>query len=323
MKIALVFPGQGSQSVGMLDSFAQDEAATQVVRRASQVLGEDIGRLIAEGPTAALNLTVNTQPCLLTASVAIYSAWRAAGGPAPEVVAGHSLGEYAALVAAQALTLEQAVPLVRFRAQTMQAAVPVGTSGMAAVLGLDDEHVLAACAQAQQELRAAHPTVAQVAVVEAANFNCPAQVVIAGHSAALARACEIVREMGAKRAMPLPVSVAFHSSLLGHASQLLRERLAQVDVRAPAVPVVNNIDVRQETEPAAIRDALARQVAGPIRWTELVTHLAQRGITHIIECGPGKVLSGLNKRIAPSITSISVFDRASLQEALSVVGAKA
>jgi [acyl-carrier-protein] S-malonyltransferase len=323
MRIALVFPGQGSHSVGMLASFAQDQAAAQVVQRASQALGEDIGRLIAEGPIHALNLTVNTQPCLLTASVAVYAAWRAAGGPVPEVVAGHSLGEYAALVAAQSLTLEQAVPLVRFRAQTMQAAVPVGTSGMAAVLGLDDASVRAACAQAQQELRAAHPDAAQPAVVEAANFNSPAQVVIAGHSAALARACEIVREMGAKRAMPLPVSVAFHSSLLGHASQVLRERLEHVDVRAPQIPVVNNIDVREETEPAAIRDALARQVAGPVRWTELVGYLGERGVTHIIECGPGKVLSGLNKRIAPAITSMSVFDRASLLEALAVVGASA
>jgi len=322
MKLAIVFPGQGSQSVGMLDSFAQDESVAQVLRGASAALGEDLGRMIAEGPAAELERTVNTQPCMLAASVAMFRAWCAAGGPQPQILAGHSLGEYAALVAAGALRLEDAVPLVRLRAQAMQDAVPLGTSGMAAILGLDDEAVRGACRRAQDELRAADPA-APPAVVEAVNFNAPSQVVIAGHRAALMRACEIARELGAKRALPLPVSVAFHSSLLEPASRRLRERLQQVAVAAPAIPVVNNIDVREEQEPAAIRDALARQVAGPVRWTEVVAHLAARGVTHIVECGPGKVLSGLNKRIAPSLTSLSVSDRASLHEVLAALGAAA
>jgi [acyl-carrier-protein] S-malonyltransferase len=313
MKLAFVFPGQGSQSVGMLGSFAGDAVVEATLHAASTALGEDVGRLIAEGPAAALDLTVNTQPCMLTASVAIYRAWRAAGGAAPQVVAGHSLGEYAALVAADALSLEAAVPLVRFRAQAMQEAVPVGQSGMAAILGLDDAGVQQACARAQAE--------SPGAVVEAVNFNAPAQVVIAGHTAALARACEIARELGAKRALPLPVSVAFHSSLLAPASARLRERLAATALQAPKIPVINNIDVRSESDPQAIRDALARQVAGPVRWSEIVLALAGQGVTHVVECGPGKVLSGLNKRIAPALTSLSVFDRNSLQEALATLGA--
>src|SRR5450631_111254 len=291
MKIAFVFPGQGSQSVGMLGSFGGDAVVADVLARASAALGRDIGRMIAEGPAADLDLTVNTQPCMLTASVAIYRAWRAAGGPVPQVMAGHSLGEYAALVAADAMALEDAVPLVRFRAQAMQEAVPVGTSGMAAILGLDDAAVRSACARAQEEARAVLPG----AVVEAVNFNAPAQVVIAGNTAALARACEIARAMGAKRALPLPVSVAFHSSLLEPARLRLQQRLALTAVRAPAVPVINNIDVRSESDPDAIRDALARQVAGPVRWGEIVALLASQGVTHVVECGPGKVLAGLNR----------------------------
>jgi [acyl-carrier-protein] S-malonyltransferase len=313
MKLAFVFPGQGSQSVGMLASFAGDAVVEATLRSASAALGEDIGRLIAEGPAADLDLTVNTQPCMLTASVAIYRAWRAAGGAAPAVVAGHSLGEYAALVAAGALALEDAVPLVRFRAQAMQEAVPVGLSGMAAILGLDDAGVRSACERAQAETPGA--------VVEAVNFNAPSQVVIAGHTAALARACEIAKEMGAKRALPLPVSVAFHSSLLAPASERLRERLAHTPVQAPVVPVINNIDVRSQSDPKAIRDALARQVAGPVRWSEIVLALAAQGVTHVIECGPGKVLGGLNKRIAPSLASLSIHDRDSLREALATLGA--
>lgn len=312
MKLAFVFPGQGSQSVGMLGSFAGDAVVDDVLQRASAALGRDIGRLIAEGPAAELNLTVNTQPCMLTASVAMYRAWCAAGGRTPDVFAGHSLGEYAALVAAEALSLEQAVPLVRFRAQAMQEAVPVGTSGMAAILGLDDDGVRAACARAAGEVPGA--------VVEAVNFNAPAQVVIAGHSAALARACEIARELGAKRALPLPVSVAFHSSLLEPARVRLRERLSGTPIRPPRAPVLNNVDVKIESDPERIRDALARQVAGPVRWTEIVVELAALGVTHIVECGPGKVLTGLNKRIAPALSSISISDRTSLQEALSKTG---
>ncbi|HXY05233.1 MAG TPA: ACP S-malonyltransferase [Burkholderiaceae bacterium] len=312
MMLAFVFPGQGSQSVGMLGSFVQEAAVQDVLRRASAALGQDVGRLIAEGPAEELDLTVNTQPCMLTASVAMFRAWRAAGGRSPQLLAGHSLGEYAALVAADALTLESAVPLVRFRAQVMQEAVPVGLSGMAAILGLDDDAVRTACAKAASETPGA--------VVEAVNFNAPAQVVIAGHTAALARACEIARELGAKRALPLPVSVAFHSSLLEPARVRLRERLSRTELRPPAVPVLNNIDVTIESEPDRIRDALARQVAGPVRWTGIVRGLAERGVTHIVECGPGKVLTGLNKRIAPAVTSISICDRPSLLEALSKIG---
>lgn len=312
MKLAFVFPGQGSQSVGMLGSFAGDSIVEDVLRQGSAALGQDIGRLIADGPAAELDLTVNTQPCMLTASVAMYRAWRAAGGREPQVLAGHSLGEYAALVAAGALSLEQAVPLVRFRAQAMQEAVPVGTSGMAAILGLEDESVRQACARAASEIPGE--------VVEAVNFNAPAQVVIAGHSAALARACEIARELGAKRALPLPVSVAFHSSLLEPARLRLRERLSHTEVRRPTVAVVNNIDVAVEYEPDRIRDALARQVAGPVRWSEIVLQLAEHGVTHIVECGPGRVLTGLNKRIAPAINCMSICDRPSLLEALSKIG---
>lgn len=311
MHLAFVFPGQGSQSVGMLDSFTGNAAVETVLRQASDALGQDLGRLIAAGPAEELNLTVNTQPCMLAASIAMYAAWREAGGAAPRIVAGHSLGEYSALVAAGALTLHEAVPLVRFRAGAMQEAVPVGTSGMAAVLGLDDERVLTACARAQAELPGC--------VVEAVNFNAPAQVVIAGHTAALSRACEIAREMGAKRALALPVSVAFHSSLLEPASRRLRERLASTAIRAPQIPVLNNIDVALADDADSIRDALARQVAGPVRWTELVRKLAEQGVTHVVECGPGKVLTALNKRIAPALACLSICDRESLQQTLSTL----
>ena len=323
MKTAFVFPGQGSQSVGMLASFADNPAVNRVLDTAGAALGEDLRALIAGGPAEKLDATVNTQPCMLTASIAMFEAWRAAGGAGPDIVAGHSLGEYAALVAADVLSLDVAVPLVRFRAQVMQEAVPLGTSGMAAILGLDDDKVREACRMAQAELRAAGDPALAHAVVEAANFNAPAQVVIGGHSAALARACEIARELGAKRAVPLPVSVAFHSSLLQPASERLRARLAQTSLRSPRIPVINNIDVRQESEPAVIADALARQVAGPVRWTELVRHLVSMGVTHLVEFGPGKVLTGLNKRIAPDLVSLSVSDAASLQDTLTKLGATA
>ena len=304
-RLAFVFPGQGSQSVGMLDGFAADPAVGEIVRRACAALGEDLGRLMHEGPAERLELTVNTQPCMLTAGYAVYRAWRAAGGPEPALMAGHSLGEYTALTAAGALTLEDAVPLVRFRAQAMQEAVPVGVGTMAAILGLDDAAVLQACAQAAQD-----------EVVEPVNFNAPAQVVIAGHCAAVARACEISKRLGAKRAVTLAVSVPFHCSLLAPAARRLGERLGAVAVGIPAVPVLNNIDVRAESEPARIRDALARQAAGPVRWTQIIQAMAEQGITDVIECGPGRVLSGLTRRIAPGLRSTSIHDPASLQQAL-------
>lgn len=305
MKLAFVFPGQGSQSVGMLAPFAGDAVVAEVVQRASSALGEDLARLIEDGPAERLALTVNTQPCMLVAGYAFYCAWRAAGGAVPAVMAGHSLGEYTALTAAAAFTLKDAVRLVRFRAQAMQEAVPVGTGGMAAILGLTDEQVRQACAEA-----------GQCEVVEAVNFNAPAQVVIAGHSAALERACVAAKRLGAKRAVPLPVSVPFHSSLLAPARERLRERLAGVAVAPPQVPVVNNIDVAVESDPARIRDALARQAAGPVRWTEIVARMAADGVTHVVECGPGRVLAGLTKRIAPALESLVIVDPASLHDAL-------
>ena len=307
-RVAFVFPGQGSQSVGMLGAFADSAVVGDIVRRASEALGEDIGRMIGEGPAERLELTVNTQPCLLTASYAIYAAWRAAGGLPPALMAGHSLGEYTALVAAEAIRLEQAVPLVRFRAQVMQEAVPVGVGAMAAILGLDDGRVIEACAEAAGD-----------GVVEAVNFNAPAQIVIAGHRAAVARACDISRRLGAKRAVTLAVSVPFHSSLLASAADRLRVRLASVDVRSPSVPVINNVDVAVESDPQRVKDALARQAAGPVRWTQIIQAMSERGITHVVECGPGKVLSALTRRIAPGLQSLSVSDPDSLRQALSAV----
>jgi len=308
-KIAFVFPGQGSQSVGMLDGFAGNAAVADVVARAGAALGEDLGGLMANGPAEQLNLTTHTQPVMLAAGVAVYAAWQAAGGPAPDVAAGHSLGEYAALVAAGALTLEDAVRLVRIRADAMQSAVPVGQGGMAAILGLTDEQVRAACVAA-----------AQSEVVEAVNFNAPAQVVIAGHKSAVERACEAAKQAGAKRALPLPVSAPFHSSLMQPAAQTLAKALEAIDIQSPRIPVLNNVDVAAPTQPAAIADALVRQAWHPVRWVETIKMMQSQGVTHIVECGPGKVLAGLAKRIAPDLTAFAVTDQASLQSALEAVG---
>lgn len=305
MTFAFVFPGQGSQSVGMLNAFADHPAVAATLAEASDALGQDIGKLIAEGPAEELNLTTNTQPVMLTAAVAVYRAWQAAGGPVPTVVAGHSLGEYSALVAAGAIAFKDAVPLVRFRAQAMQEAVPVGEGGMAAILGLSDDDVRAACAEASG-----------AGVVEAVNFNAPAQVVIAGAKAAVERACEIAKAKGAKRALPLPVSAPFHSSLLKPASDRLREYLANVTVSAPAIPVINNVDVAVLSDPAAIKDALVRQAASPVRWVETVQKMKADGITRVVECGPGKVLAGLVKRIDGEIIGDAIFDPASLEAVL-------
>jgi [acyl-carrier-protein] S-malonyltransferase len=305
MRIAFVFPGQGSQTVGMLAAFAQHPAAQDVLDRAGAALGEDLAGLIAHGPPEQLNLTVNTQPAMLAAGLAVHAVWRAEGGRAPDLLAGHSLGEYTALAAAGALALEDAVRLVRFRAQAMQEAVPAGVGSMAAILGLSDEQVRQACAEA-----------AQGEVVEAVNFNAPSQVVIAGHKSAVERACQAARALGAKRAVVLPVSAPFHSSLLAPASRRLRERLAQVAVLPPSIPVINNIDVARQTEPDRIRDALARQAAGPVRWTEVVRAMAADGVTHVVECGPGRVLAGLTRRIDAGLESLAITDMASLQSAL-------
>jgi len=305
MTFAFVFPGQGSQSVGMLNAFADHPAVVATLAEASDALGQDIGKLIAEGPAEELNLTTNTQPVMLTAAVAVYRAWQAAGGPTPTVVAGHSLGEYSALVAAGAIAFKDAVPLVRFRAKAMQEAVPVGEGGMAAILGLSDDDVRAACAEASI-----------AGVVEAVNFNAPAQVVIAGAKAAVEKACEIAKAKGAKRALPLPVSAPFHSSLLKPASDRLREYLANVTVNAPVIPVINNVDVAVVNDPATIKDALVRQAASPVRWVETVQKMKADGVTRVVECGPGKVLAGLVKRIDGEIVGDAIFDPASLEAVL-------
>jgi [acyl-carrier-protein] S-malonyltransferase len=303
---AFVFPGQGSQSVGMLSSWGDHPAVRATLEEASQALGEDVAKLIAEGPKESLDLTTNTQPVMLTAGIANYRAWLAEGGPLPAAVAGHSLGEYTALVAAGALTLADALPLVRLRAQAMQDAVPVGTGGMAAILGLDAATVREGCAKAMAE---------SGEVVEAVNFNDPKQTVIAGSKAGVEAGCVVLKAMGAKRALPLPVSAPFHSSLMKPAAERLRERLVSIQIATPQIPVVNNIDVAVQTDADAIRDALYRQAFGPVRWVELVQALKSRGLTHIIECGPGKVLAGMAKRIDADLTSATVLDPASLADA--------
>jgi len=310
MKFAFVFPGQGSQSVGMLNAFADNPVVRATLEEASSALGQDLGKLISEGPAEELNLTTNTQPVMLTAAVAVYRAWLDAGGPPPALVAGHSLGEYSALVAAGVIPFADAVPLVRFRAQAMQEAVPVGEGGMAAILGLSDDDVRAACAEA---------TAAGAGVVEAVNFNAPAQVVIAGHKAAVEKCCEIAKGKGAKRALPLPVSAPFHSSLLKPASDRLRDRMADLAFSAPSIPLVNNVDVAIVSDPAQIKDALVRQAAAPVRWVECVQKMAAEGVTHVVECGPGKVLAGMTKRIDGNLVGGAIFDPASLQDTLALL----
>ena len=305
MKLALVFPGQGSQSVGMMQSFAEAAAVRDTFAEASDALQQDLWKLVAEGPAEDLNATVNTQPLMLTAAYAVYRAWRAAGGPAPAVVAGHSLGEYTALVVAGVIAFKDALPLVRFRAQAMQEAVPIGTGAMAALLGLDDDAVRAVCAEA-----------AQGEVVEAVNFNAPSQVVIAGHKAAVERGAALAKTKGAKRAVMLPVSAPFHSSLLKPAAERLAGYLANVTINAPAGPVINNVDVAAVADAAAIRDALARQACNPVRWVEVVKAMAAQGVTHVAECGPGKVLAGLTKRIDGSLQGLAIADAASLEQSL-------
>jgi [acyl-carrier-protein] S-malonyltransferase len=302
---AIVFPGQGSQAVGMLDAWGTHPAVRATLDEASQALGEDVAALIAGGPKEALDLTTNTQPVMLTAAIACYRAWRAEGGAEPAAMAGHSLGEYSALVAAGAISLAEALPLVRFRAQAMQEAVPVGTGAMAAILGLDPSAVREGCVRAMAE---------SGEVVEAANFNDPKQTVIAGSKAGVERGCEVLKAMGAKRTLPLPVSAPFHSSLMKPAAERLRERLRSVAIAAPAIPVINNIDVAVNSDPDAVRDALYRQAFGPVRWVEVMQALRARGLTRIVECGPGKVLAGMVRRIDAELVSAAVFDPASLAE---------
>jgi [acyl-carrier-protein] S-malonyltransferase len=306
MKLALVFPGQGSQAVGMLKSYAGLPAIDEVRAQAREALGEHFLRLLDEGPAEALNQTVNTQPAMVTAGYAAYCAWRALGGPAPELAAGHSLGEYTALTAAGTLRLSDALPLVHFRAQAMQEAVPAGQGAMAAILNLEDEQVVAACAEAG-------------GTVQAVNFNAPGQVVIAGDKAAVERAIEKCKARGARRAMPLPVSAPFHSTLMQPAAERLKGHIRDVHMARPQFAVLNNVDVAVESEPARIKDALVRQAASPVRWVETIQKMVALGATHIFECGPGKVLAGMTRRIAPQVQSLTLHDRASLEAALAMV----
>jgi len=306
---AFVFPGQGSQSVGMLDAWGDHSVVRAVLDEASQALQEDIGALIREGSKEALALTTNTQPVMLVAGVAAYRVWMAEVGIAPQAVAGHSLGEYAALVAAGAMTLADAVPLVRLRGQAMQEAVPVGQGAMAAILGMDPAQVASLCAEVAAEFS---PESGEV--VEAANFNDKAQTVISGSKAAVERACEVLKVQGAKRALLLPVSAPFHCALMRPAALILRERLRQIAIASPQIPLINNIDVMEESDPERIRDALYRQAFGPVRWVQTVQSFKARGLEHIVECGPGKVLSGMVKRIDASLGAFAVFDPATLAE---------
>ncbi|MCU6497482.1 ACP S-malonyltransferase [Rugamonas sp. A1-17] len=310
-KFAFVFPGQGSQAIAMMDGFAGNPVVAQTIAEASDALQFDLGKLMAEGPKEELDLTTNTQPVMLTAAVAVYRAWIAAGGPLPSIVAGHSLGEYSALVAAGVISFKDAVPLVRFRAQAMQEAVPVGMGTMAVVLGLSDDDVRAACAEAAAAVVGS--------VVEAVNFNAPAQVVIAGDTIAVERACEIAKAKGAKRAMKLPVSAPFHSSLLKPASDRLRDYMEGLTFSAPQIALINNVDVAVLSDPASIKDALVRQAAAPVRWVETMQKVAAEGITQVVECGPGKVLMGLTKRIDATLVGDAITDQASLERVLTAL----
>ena len=309
--IAFVFPGQGSQSPGMLDGWGDHAVVRATLQEASDALGEDMGRLISQGSKEELALTTNTQPVMLVAGIAAWRMWCAEGGPRPVVLAGHSLGEYSALVAAGSLTLAQAAPLVRFRAAAMQEAVPVGAGAMAAILGLDATTVRNVCTQSNTH---------DGEIAEAVNFNDPAQTVIAGTRIGVERACEALKAAGAKRALMLPVSAPFHSSLMRPAADKLKDRLAATAFAAPQIPVVNNIDVAVETDPNSIRDALYRQAFGPVRWVSCVQAIQARGVSTLVECGPGKVLAGLAKRIDAGLTGLPLYDPATLAEVKSQLG---
>jgi [acyl-carrier-protein] S-malonyltransferase len=307
MKLAMVFPGQGSQAVGMMRGYQGLPDVMDVLAETGKILGNDFLKVLEEGPADQLNLTVNTQPAMVAAGYAVYRAWRALGGPQPGMVAGHSLGAFAALTAVGALGLADCLPLVRFRAQSMQDAVPQGKGAMAAILGLGDDAVRAACAEAAGE-------------VQAVNFNAPGQVVIAGEAGAVARAIEKCKARGAKRAMPLPVSAPFHSSLMKPAGVRLEGYLKKINFSKPEIDLINNVDVKIESDPARIKDALVRQAASPVRWVETIQAMLGAGVTHIVECGPGKVLAGLTRRISADARSFALADRASLEQALKEIG---
>ncbi|HLR29931.1 MAG TPA: ACP S-malonyltransferase [Paenalcaligenes sp.] len=306
MKLAFVFPGQGSQSVGMLDAWLEQPGVSDLLDEANRALDEDLSEIIAQGPTDSLNLTVNTQPAMLLSAVLMYRQWVQAGGMQPEIMAGHSLGEYSALTAAGALTLPDALRLVRIRATAMQDAVPVGQGAMAAVIGLDDETIEAVCANCSSDTQ----------IVQAVNYNAPGQVVIAGHREAVEQACEHAKEKGARRALVLPVSAPFHSRLLEPAAQVLQAALADISLGQPQVTVINNVDVKSPDDPAQIKDALVRQAWHPVRWVETIEAMQARGVTHIVECGPGRVLSGLVRRIDRNLTALSFSDPDSMHTVL-------
>ncbi|MDP2786037.1 MAG: ACP S-malonyltransferase [Sulfurimicrobium sp.] len=309
MKLAFVFPGQGSQSLGMMQGFDTLPVVRETFEEAGAVLKQDLWQLVTSGPLEALNQTINTQPAMLAAGVAVYRAWLQAGGNQPAFMAGHSLGEYSALVASGALSFADALPLVRYRAEVMQEAVAEGVGGMAAILGLDDDAVRAVCAEA-----------AQGEVLEAVNFNSPGQVVIAGHKAAVERGMELAKARGAKRALPLPVSVPSHCSLMKPAAEKLAHYLQAVKFNVPQVAVLHNADVKSYSGEAEIRDALVRQLYQPVRWVETIQALAAAGVTHVAECGPGKVLAGLNKRIVAELQGLALTDAAALEQAKSLGG---
>ena len=311
MAFAFVFPGQGSQSIGMMAAYGDSPIIRSTFDEASATLGQDLWQLVADGPAELLAQTVNTQPLMLTSAIAAYRLWLDKGGRTPAVVAGHSLGEYSALVAAGVIDFKDAVPLVRLRAAAMQEAVPVGTGAMAAILNLDDEKIREACVEAEAE-------VGNGEVVAPVNFNAPGQTVIAGSRAAVERACEGCKTRGAKRAVLLPVSAPFHSSLIRPAADRLGDRLAELVFSAPKIPVVNNVDVSIESDPDRIKDALIRQAYSPVRWVETIQKIVSLGVSNVAECGPGKVLAGLTKRCADGVTGIALADLASIEANLNL-----
>lgn len=312
MKFAFVFPGQGSQSIGMMKGYASLPVVRETFAEASDILGQDFWAMANEGPAEDLNLTVNTQPLMLMAGVSAYRAWESLTGARPVFMAGHSLGEYSALVAAGCLTFADALSLVRFRAEVMQQSVPEGTGGMAAVLGLDDDKVRMLCDEVMSTHRGKS--------LEPANFNSPGQVVIAGHRDAVLHGMELAKAKGAKRAIMLPMSVPSHCSLMNHAAEKMQQRLEQVTLQSPAISILHNADVQSHTDAASIRNILVRQLCKPVRWTETIHALASAGVTHVVECGPGKVLSGLNKRIDERVQSLALTDSESLHQAASLLG---
>ncbi len=310
MSFAMVFPGQGSQSIGMFDAYGDSRDVTETVRIGSKILQQDVGRLVREGPAEELSKTTNTQPLMVIAGIIAFRCWKAQGGPMPTVVAGHSLGEYTALVVAGALSFEDCLPLVRLRAQAMQDAVPQGVGAMAAILGLDDDKIREACAEA-----------AQGEIVEAVNFNAPSQVVIAGHAQAVQRASDLCKAKGAKRTVPLPVSAPFHSSLMGPAADRLAGYLAAVKIVPPTIRVIHNYDVALHPEPAAIRAALTKQANHPVRWVDTIRRMAELGVTHLAESGPGKVLGPMARRIDDRISGIALVDRAAIEQGIATIKA--